>query len=85
VALYVPQQAVKIVFNLVIANHVFHGIVVIDVVVFFGLFRRNFCYELATNMLWSLLVDKLYTYNLPEPGPYRTVIALQARGTFQIK
>jgi len=76
VALYVPQQAVKIVFNLVIANHVFHGIVVIDVVVFFGLFRRNFCYELATNMLWSLLVDKLYrehaSYNFPESGRYRT-------------
>jgi hypothetical protein len=60
VALYVPQQAVKIVFNLVIADHVFYSLVVIDVVVFLGLSRRGFCYDPATRIIRSLLVDKLY-------------------------
>lgn len=51
VALYVPQQAVKIVLNFVIADHVFYSLVVIDVVVFFGLFRRGFCYDPATKII----------------------------------
>jgi hypothetical protein len=59
-ALYVPQQAVKIVLNFVIADHVFYSLVVIDVVVFFGLFRTGFCYDPATNIILPLLVDKLY-------------------------
>jgi hypothetical protein len=47
--LYVLQQSFKIFLDLVIAQHIFYGLVVVNmVVILFGLARTGFCYDPAT-------------------------------------
>jgi len=48
-AFYVSQQGVKILLELIIANHVFYGLVIVDMVVmFFDFLSAGFCYDPAT-------------------------------------
>jgi hypothetical protein len=47
--LYVLQQGLKIFLDLVVAHHIFYGLVVVNmVVILFGLARTGFCYDPAT-------------------------------------